>query len=222
MMDGGKIMEFQRARSEEQKDIRRQQIINMTAQLFGEIGYEKITFTEIGKRLNFTRINLYHYFANRNDIFLELLLQDIEKMVEDAKQTFPEPVRDSEVFAEAWAEMMLRHQRMMALFSITNTVFLIGATHDVHKAYRIRLYELFQELEQMVCKALPDLSRTAVSLFVEFENSYAMTLYPASLEYKRFQEITIFPDAGFGTRPFVMQFKVYLKIILLGLMENKQ
>lgn len=81
--------------------------------------------------------------------------------------------------------MMLRHQRMMALFSITNTVFLKGATHEVHEAYRIRLHELFQRLERAVRAALPYFSRTAVSLFVEFENSYAMTLYPASMEYKK-------------------------------------
>ncbi len=49
-------MEFRRARNAEQKDIRRQQIINMTARLLEEIGYEKITFTEIGKCLSFTLI----------------------------------------------------------------------------------------------------------------------------------------------------------------------
>ena len=88
MINGGKEMEFRRARNAEQKDIRRQQIINMTARLLEEIGYEKITFTEIGKCLSFTRINLYHYIANKNDIFLELLLQDIEEMVQDAENTF--------------------------------------------------------------------------------------------------------------------------------------
>lgn len=69
-------------------------------------------------------------------------------MVQDAENTFSEPVKNCEVFIGAWTEMMLRHQRMMALFSITNTVFLKGATHEVHEAYRIRLHELFQRLEK--------------------------------------------------------------------------
>lgn len=220
MINGGKEMEFRRARNAEQKDIRRQQIINMTARLLEEIGYEKITFTEIGKCLSFTRINLYHYFANKNDIFLELLLQDIEEMVQDAENTFSEPVKNCEVFIGAWTEMMLRHQRMMAFFSITNTVFLKGATHEVHEAYRIRLHELFQQLERAVRAALPYFSRTAVSLFVEFENSYAMTLYPASMEYKKAQRIEILEKVGFGTGHFSPQFSKYLEIILMGLAEK--
>lgn len=51
-------MEFRRARNAEQKDIRRQQIINMTARLWEEIGYEKITFTQIGKRLDLKSVQL--------------------------------------------------------------------------------------------------------------------------------------------------------------------
>lgn len=57
MCDEGK-MEFQRARSEEQKDARRQQIIDTIDMLFDEKGYEKITFTQIGKRLDLKNVQL--------------------------------------------------------------------------------------------------------------------------------------------------------------------
>lgn len=51
-------MEFRRARNAEQKDIRRQQIIDTIDMLFDEKGYEKITFTQIGKRLDLKSVQL--------------------------------------------------------------------------------------------------------------------------------------------------------------------
>ena len=82
------------------------------------------------------------------------------------------------------------------------------------------IIELFQRLERAVRAALPYFSRTAVSLFVEFENSYAMTLYPASMEYKKAQRIEILEKVGFGTGHFSPQFSKYLEIILMGLAEK--
>ena len=81
-------MDFIRARSGEQKTIRVEQITNAAAELYVEIGYDKITFSEIGRKLNFTRRNLYNYFRCKEDIFLTLLLQDIASMVDDAEKTF--------------------------------------------------------------------------------------------------------------------------------------
>ena len=55
---------------------------------------------------------------------------------------------------------------------------------------------------------------------MEFENSYAMTLYPASMEYKKAQRIEILEKVGFGTGHFSPQFSKYLEIILMGLAEK--
>ncbi len=146
-------MDFIRARSGEQKRIRIEQITNVAAELYVEIGYDKVTYSEIGRKLNFTRRNLYNYFRCKEDIFLTLLLQDIENMVEDAEKTFTEPVEDQENFCLAWAGMLLRHQRMLALFGIVNTVILKDATSDMHRSFRIEmnLSPIFRRTGLSVC-----------------------------------------------------------------------
>ena len=80
-------MGFIRARSEEQKQVRIQQIIDAAASLYEEVGYDKVTFSQIGRKVSFSRLNLYTYYHCKEDIFLTLLLQDRRKMVEDAKKT---------------------------------------------------------------------------------------------------------------------------------------
>ena len=210
-------MDFIRARSGEQKRIRIEQITEVAAELYVEIGYDKVTYSEIGRKLNFTRRNLYNYFRCKEDIFLTLLLQDIEKMVDDAEKTFAEPVTDQEKFCLAWAGMLLRHQRMLTLFGIVNTVILKDATTDVHRGFRMELNRSFKRLKTLIQRIFPQFTEEQAYQFVECENCYAMTLYPASLEYKELHHIEIFPDAGFGTRGFIDQFVKFLQILLKGL-----
>ena len=210
-------MGFLRARGEEQKKIRIQQIVDAAASLYAEIGYDKVTFSQIGRKLSFSRLNLYNYYHCKEDIFLTLLLQDIWTMVEDARHSFSGPVKDRDAFCLAWAELMLRHQRMMALFSIANTVILKDASSDMHRRFRLEMSQTSDELIKLVQELFPKFTPAQAVLFVECESSYALTLYPASVEYKQRMHIEIFPDVGRGTRDFISQYVTFLKVLLKGL-----
>ena len=212
-------MGFIRARGEEQKKIRIQQIVDAAASLYAEIGYDKVTFSQIGRKLSFSRLNLYNYYHCKEDIFLTLLLQDIWKTVEDARNTFSGAVTDRDAFCLAWAELMLRHQRMMALFSIANTVILKDASSEMHRRFRLEMSQTSDELVALVQELFPKFTREQAWLFVECESSYALTLYPASVEYKNRMHIEVFPDVGRGTRGFVSQYVTFLRVLLKGL-EN--
>ena len=210
-------MGFIRARGEEQKKIRIQQIVDAAASLYAEVGYDKVTFSQIGRKLSFSRLNLYNYYRCKEDIFLTLLLQDIGNMVEDAKNIFSGAVTDRDAFCLDWAALMLRHQRMLALFSITNTVILKDASSEMHRRFRIEMRQASHELITLMQKLFPEFTPEQAALFVEYESSYALTLYPASLEYKKRMHIEIFEDAGTGTRDFVSQYVTFLKVLLKGL-----
>lgn len=210
-------MGFIRARGEEQKKIRIQQIVDAAAALYAEVGYDKVTFSQIGRKLSFSRLNLYNYFRCKEDIFLTLLLQDIWKMVEDARKTFSGAVTDRDAFCHVWAEMRLRHQRMLALFSIANTVILKDASSEMHRRFRLEMSQTSDELVRLVQELFPAFTPEQAVLFVECESSYALTLYPASIEYKKRMHIEIFPDVGRGTRDFVSQYVTFLKVLLNGL-----
>ena len=211
-------MDFKRARGQEQKNIRIQQIIDITAELYGEIGYDKVTFTKIGERLELTRNILYHYISCKEDIFLLILRQDIEKMVADAEKTFTSHCKDIDEFIEKWAAFVGRQQRMLTLFSIVNTIILRGATRQAYIDYRTHIFACFNRLGRSAQIALPALKGDKTVKFIELQNSYAMTLYPASIEYKRANNIAVFETVGFGTRSFIPQYEMYLKIVIKGLL----
>lgn len=210
-------MTFLRAHGEEQKQIRIQQIVDATAKLYDEIGYDKVTFSKIGKSVNFSRINLYNYFTCKEDVFLLILLQDIKAMVDDAEQSLTKVYTDDEDFIDTWTEVIMRHQRMLALLGIVNTVILRDATSENHKNFRINMFEHFKRLGKIFIRVLPCLNEENVNFFIDFENSYAMTIYPASKEYKETQGIEVFADAGYGTGSFAPQYKKFLKTIIAGI-----
>ena len=208
---------FLRARGEEQKKIRRQQIVDAAASLYAEVGYDKVTFSKIGRKVSFTRLNLYNYYSCKEDIFLTLLLQDRWNTLEDARNTFSGAVTDQDAFCLEWAKMLLRHQRMMALFSIANTVILKDASSEMHRRFRIEMRQAFGKLTALIKELFPEFTPEQASLFVECESSYALTLYPASLEYKNRMNIEFFQDEGWGSRDFVSQYVTFLKVLLKGL-----
>lgn len=212
-----KELGFIRARGEEKKEIRRQQIVDAAAALYAEVGYDKVTFSKIGRKVSFTRLNLYNYYQCKEDIFLTLLLQDRWNTLEDAQNTFSGAVTDRDAFCLAWAEMLLRHQRMMALFSIANTVILKDASSEMHKRFRAEISQISGELVKLVQELFPAYTPEQAALFVTCESSYAMTLYPASLEYKKRMHIEIFKDVGSGTKDFVSLFIPFLQVLLKGL-----
>ncbi len=212
-----KELGFIRARGEEQKEILRQQIVDAAAALYAEVGYDKVTFSKIGRKVSFTRLNLYNYYPCKEDIFLTLLLQDRWNTLEDAQNTFSGAVTDRDAFCLAWAEMLLRHQRMMALFSIANTVILKDASSEMHKRFRLEISQISGELVKLVQEMFPAFSPEQASLFVTCESSYAMTLYPASLEYKKRMHIEIFKDVGSGTKDFISLYIPFLEVLLKGL-----
>lgn len=211
-------MNFLRAHGEEQKQERVQQIINATMKLYDEIGYDKITFSKIALNVNFSRINLYNYFSCKEDIFLLILIQEIRQMVADAEATFTGPTDNIDAFCYQWADMLLRHERMLSIFSITNTIILAGASDEQHKEFRQKMYVDYCRLSAVAQLALPKLDKEKAIRFIDLENSFALVLYPASCEYKKANNITIFPATGYGTRGFVSQFVAYLKVVLTGLL----
>lgn len=211
-------MSFLRAHGEKEKQERVQQIIDATIKLYDEIGYDKITFSKIALNLNFSRINLYNYFSCKEDIFLLILMQEIRQMVADAEVSFTAPIDDLDAFCQQWAAMLLRHERLLSIFSITNTIILAGASDEQHKEFRQQMYVDYCRLAAAARVALPQLDAEQAIRFINLENSFALVLYPASCEYKKANNITIFYEIGYGTREFIPQFVAYLKVVLAGLL----
>lgn len=66
-------MTFQRARSEEQKEIRRQAILETAAAMLAEMPVADVSLNELSRRVGLAKSNVLRYFESREAVLLELL-----------------------------------------------------------------------------------------------------------------------------------------------------
>ena len=72
-----------RARTDEQKQARMEAILLAADTLLDAHAYRDITMTMIADGLGFSRANLVHYVATKEEIFLRLYVRDIEALAAD-------------------------------------------------------------------------------------------------------------------------------------------
>ncbi len=84
------MADFERARSLEQKEARIEEIKAAAESLFNEVPYHEITLSMIADRLSWTRANLYRYFKSKEEIFLDLDSDSMNRYYDLLMSSLPE------------------------------------------------------------------------------------------------------------------------------------
>ena len=83
-----------RARSLEEKSFRRQQILGAASALFAEVGYEGFSVALLASKAGIVKGTLYLYFKTREEVFLALYDQSLNRWSEKFIQQLPESLED--------------------------------------------------------------------------------------------------------------------------------
>lgn len=205
---------FKRARGEQEKAVRVEQIIEKTLALYETIGYDKITFSEIAKGMDFSRINLYHYFESKEDIFLEITRRESEAFLSDVRETFTGEKRNADQFVKTWADLILRHARVVELYVLLNATVLRNVSEEKHRAFQAYLDRVFVETSYPVAQNFPMMSEKTALQFSLFEIYYAMGLMPIT---NRQKEAGIHSDTD--DLDFHERYIAFLSVVLKGLLQ---
>lgn len=74
---------FQRARSEEQRELRRRAILDEAGAMLDELPVAEISLNELSRRVGLAKSNVLRYFDSREAILLELLEQVLASWLDD-------------------------------------------------------------------------------------------------------------------------------------------
>src|SRR6201994_2775570 len=69
----GGMTVFQRARSAEQREVRRRAILDTAAAMLSEMPVSEVTLNELSRRVGLAKSNVLRYFESREAVLLELL-----------------------------------------------------------------------------------------------------------------------------------------------------
>ncbi len=211
-------MEFKRARSDEQKDIRIRQIVTGAMSLYEKSPYDQITMAAIAETLSFTRANLYKYFSTKEEIFLYAMIEEMQSWIEDVNGTFENiGYLEKKEFSKLWVKCLCRHEKFMLLYSISATIIEKNVSTDKLLEYNNISKNNEQIIEGIIKKHVGELSNKQLKLFVDYQYAYMVGMYPRTNQKGLSKDIIEEDENNFSVEQFETAFVKFLRVILKGM-----
>lgn len=172
-------MSFKRARSDDQKQNRIDEIVQASARIFDESGYEAVTFSTVSKLTNFTRPTIYKYFSSKEEILLKILNHDIQIWIDSLIDSFKiNKIYDSNEVSAIWANKLASQKRMNELYSILFTILEKNASLEAITEFKKNMFESVRPLRKLLTQLYPRASSTQIQDFIMAQYSLAIGFYP--------------------------------------------
>ncbi|SDF56608.1 transcriptional regulator, TetR family [Lentzea fradiae] len=177
-------MTFQRARTEEQRNERRRQILDAAAALLAEKPVADLTLTGLSHRVGLAKANVLRYFESREAVLLALLEAEIAGWLAEMDTTTPleggSARERADRFAELVATSLARRPALCDLMSAQSSVLEhnISAETAIRHKYAIRGH--VDVLIGITRRHVPELSPEDSGHLLELLMLVSVAAWPAS------------------------------------------
>ncbi len=161
------MSEFQRARSQEQKDERINEIKAAADKQFQEKSYSDISMTTIASDLGWTRANLYKYIKTKEEIYLLLAEDKREEYINSLLSAIPESCGYSnETLAEVWSEILKAHPMYIRYSDILITIIETNVSVEKLAIFKKNYYTNAGKVTKRLSSLLKITEEKAYNLFL--------------------------------------------------------
>jgi TetR/AcrR family transcriptional regulator, cholesterol catabolism regulator len=101
-------------------ELRRQEVINTTARVFAERGYQATLIDDLVTATGLTRGGLYHYIASKQELLFSILDELIDPLLERARSIISTPAPPEEHLRQVtrvWLNHIASHRDHMIVFN---------------------------------------------------------------------------------------------------------
>ena len=115
-------MNWQRARTPEQQDKRREGILQAAYTVFRDMDFETISLNSIAREAKLSKTSVYLYFNTREEIFIHIFMESFREWILNSVNAF-EKLSDSssaQDIANAWVNATWYDERMCSLAPLVN------------------------------------------------------------------------------------------------------
>lgn len=171
-------MTWQRARSDEQKEQRILELIQAAAKLYEATPIAEITIATIAREAGWTRSNIYKYFSTKEEVFLELLQNDVSAWRDDVEALCAEWSGSVAEFSVAWTALHEKHERMVELMAVLFSVLERNCSVEKLTAFKRALLGEMACVGSALAGALPFRDGQAIAEFVQASSSLLIGTAP--------------------------------------------
>ena len=155
---------FQRARSEEQRETRRQAILGAAAAMLAEMPVAEVTLNELSRRAGLAKSNVLRYFESREAVLLELMdsawqdwLVQLDKDLADAVDATAPPAGRADQLAVAVAASLASRPMLCDLISAQAAVLERNVSPQVAAQYKRASIAGITAFGGLVLRCVPEL-----------------------------------------------------------------
>jgi AcrR family transcriptional regulator len=157
---------FQRARSDEQRALRSQAILDTAAAMLQEMPVADISLNELSRRVGLAKSNVLRYFDSREAVLLELLARSVREWLGHLAAELPSAVRPragfkrrAEQLAAAIAQSLAERPVLCDLMSSQAAVLEHNVSVEAIARYKLAALADAEVIAGLVRDALPELSQ---------------------------------------------------------------
>ncbi|MFJ7046776.1 TetR family transcriptional regulator [Streptomyces sp. JV178] len=161
-------MTFQRARSEEQREIRRRAILDTAAAMLDEMPVADVSLNELSRRVGLAKSNVLRYFESREAVLLELLDVFLESWLTELADELAAGIEAHaapEVRAGQLAEILSRslagHVVLCDLFGAQGGVLEHNVSVEVVKRHKRSYLTRAEAMAELLRRHVPELGEDA-------------------------------------------------------------
>jgi AcrR family transcriptional regulator len=156
---------FKRARSDEQREVRRRAILRVAADMVAQMPVAELSLNELSRRVGLAKSNVLRYFESREAVLLELLdtawrdwLDRLATALPDSVDAAaPVPTRYPRIAATI-AATLVDDRLFCELISVSGAVLERNVSTDVARRYKLAAIANTNALADLVHQYVPELS----------------------------------------------------------------
>jgi AcrR family transcriptional regulator len=170
---------FQRARSDEQREARRQAILRAATDMLAQMPVAELSLNELSRRVGLAKSNVLRYFDSREAVLLELLDAAARDWLARLLAILPPSAKDTtyadgaghpdreqtERVAAALAESLVDDPMLCELISVSAAVLERNVSVDVARRYKVATTQNTTTLAGLVRDRVAGLSAEGAAVF---------------------------------------------------------
>ncbi|SNY49753.1 TetR family transcriptional regulator [Paractinoplanes atraurantiacus] len=168
------MSDFQRARSPEQREARRQAILGVAEELLTEMPVSEISLRELARRVGLSKTNVVRYFETREAVFFALLNRALGEWLDGLELPAGPPAGVVEALARSVAGRPL----ICDLWSALGTELERNISAEAVRDFKLANGELQARLATMLRERIPELTEQSARELVSYTVLLIAGLWP--------------------------------------------
>ncbi len=175
-------MSFKRARRDEQKESRINEICAVALEQFDRNGYDKVSISTIAKDLSFVRSNIYKYFSSKEEIFLQILGNTFDDIHTEIMAAYSgQDAISNREFAIKWCSIITNHITFLKLMPLLSTIIEKNVSLDRLVAFKVDFLHKYAGVIEFIHTIRPDLSVQDIEFFMLKQYLYSSSLFQMTI-----------------------------------------